>query len=161
MLTRIILFICLFTSGFLFSQEFLQLETINDPETLKFGLRSKVTLRTKTNKDWQTIKLERLLFNDTVIVHTNGLLHLDEITDLRLNRPVVLALSRGAQTFGSAWLVYGSISGELFRNRVEWASIGFGVGSIIAGYLFKKAFYHRNVKLGSRYRLRLMDLRVY
>ena len=142
-------------------QQFLQLETINDAETKKYPLGTSITLKTKQLDEWQTIKTESFLYDDQTIVYDGGLLHLEDITAVLEHRTAVNVLSRSLTTFGTAWLVFGLFTGKLDKDEnTGYSDLAIGVSSVAAGWALRKAFYKRSYKMGSRYRLRLIDLRM-
>jgi hypothetical protein len=118
-------------------------------------------VKTKSNEDWQKIRLKDFIYTDSIILIEEGFIKLSDITQMRDTRPIVNNIARGAQTFGTAYLIYGllgslSDSGQKF----QLSDAVFGAGAISLGWIFKKAFYIRDYKMGSRYRLRLLDLRI-
>lgn len=144
-----------------YSQQFLQLETINDPESMKFTLGQSLLVKTKTNDEWHKITLKEFLYKDSIIIVEEGFLKVTDITQIRDTRPAVNAIARVAQTFGTAYIVYG-LFGSLADNgqKFQVSDALIGGGAIGFGWAFKKAFYIRDYKMGSRYRLRLLDLRI-
>ena len=143
------------------AQQFLQLETINDPESMKFSLGESLIVKTKTNDEWHKITLKEFLYSDSIILIEEGFLKITDIIEIRDTRPVVNALARAAQTFGTAYIVYGLL-GSLSDNgnKFQASDAAIGGGAIALGWAFKKAFYIRDYKMGNRYRLRLLDLRI-
>jgi fermentation-respiration switch protein FrsA (DUF1100 family) len=151
----------LFVIGNCFSQQFLQLETINDPKSMKFSLGESLLVKTRTNDEWHKITLKEFLYTDSIILVEEGFLKVYDITQIRDTRPAVNAIARAAQTFGTAFIVYGFL-GSLADNgqKFQASDAIIGGGAIAFGWAFKKAFYIRDYKMGSRYRLRLLDLRI-
>lgn len=145
----------------LHAQQFLQLETINDPESKKFSIGESIFIKTITNDEWHKITLKEFLYKDSIILIDEGYLKTSDITHVKDTRPVVYALSKAFQTFGAGYIVYGVIGS--FSDRGDKFSVEdalIGSSAIAVGWAFKKAFYIREYKMGKRYRLRLMDLRI-
>lgn len=144
-----------------FAQQFLQLETINDPESIKYSLGETMLVKTETNDEWHKIKLKEFIYKDSIILLEEGFLKITDITAIRENRPAVNILAKTAQTFGTAYLVYGLL-GSLADdgNKIGLGDVAIGGGAIGLGWAFKKAFYQRDYSIGSRYKLRLLDLRI-
>ncbi len=152
--------ICFFPFS-IFCQQFLQLETINDPSTEKYSLGQTIVVKLKNNDEWQAIKMQSFLYKENIIVLENGIINLDDIIAVQKSRPAVNVLSKMLMTFGSAWLVFGLLSGELSKNKDSgYADLAIGVTSFAAGWGVGKAFNKRVYNIGSRYRLRLIDLRM-
>jgi hypothetical protein len=144
------------------SQEYLQIEMVNTPESIKIPLGYKFTVKTKSLNEWHTIRSNRFLYKDSTIVYDDGFLHLRDITDIQRTRPPVRALGLSLKTFGGGWLLFGGISGELYKNKqLNTRDLSVGLGSFAAGWLVEKLFYKHTLKIGKRYRVRLLDLRVY
>jgi hypothetical protein len=101
------------------------------------------------------------LYKENIIVYQGGFLRLEDIHLIRETRPAVNVLSKMLMTFGSAWLVYGLLSGQLGKDPVSgYSDLIIGTTSLALGWGVGKAFYKRDYKMGSRYRLRLIDLRM-
>jgi hypothetical protein len=143
------------------AQEYLQVETINDPLTLKYPLGSTILIKKVDSEDWEKIKLLKFLYPENTIVYDGGFLKLEDIHMVRETRPTVNVLSKMLMTFGGAWLVYGLLSGQLDKDAVSgYADLAIGTSALVVGWGVGKAFYKRDYKMGSRYRLRLIDLRM-
>ena len=142
-------------------QEYLQIEMHNDPETIKYGLGQKITLKTQQTDEWQTIVLRKFIYDSGTILHDQGMIQLTDITAIRETRPGVGALSLALTTFGGGWLIFGIISQGL-DNKAEFGSreVIIGVSALAMGWGVKKAFYKREYTIGKRYKLRLLDLRM-
>jgi p-aminobenzoyl-glutamate transporter AbgT len=158
---NILLIICFFCFNYVNGQQFLQIETINDPQTQKYNLGETIKIKKKDSNEWQSIRMLKFLYNDNVIVYDEGFLNINDIEAIRETRPVVNILSKMMMTFGAVWLVYGGLSGQLDRDPVSgYADLAIGTSSLVAGWGIGKAFYKRDYKIGSRYKLRLLDLRM-
>lgn len=161
---------CIFTTLFvccllnLCAQQFVQLETINDPETLKFNLGEKITFKMAGGDQWTRKRISSLLFKDTTIVFDDGLVHLNDISHIQLTRPYADIIGKGFMAFGVSWFVFGglaALTSQDERTKFGWDSFAIGASAAGTGYLFRKLFYKRTVKMGERYRLRMLDLRMY
>lgn len=153
--------LAMFCLGNASAQEFLQIETINDPQTQKYMLGETVLIKRKGSEDWEKIKMNKFLYAENIIVYDGGFLNINDIEVIRETRPAVNVLSKMMMTFGSVWLVYGLLSGQLDKDPVSgYADLAIGVSTLAVGWGVGKAFYKRDYKMGSRYRLRLIDLRM-
>ena len=68
MFNKCLICFLLFTSCTLWSQKYLQLETINDPQTLKYTENDKLTFRSVSLPDWQSRRIERLVIPDSLVI---------------------------------------------------------------------------------------------
>jgi hypothetical protein len=158
-----ILLLCVFLlcGKHLMSQQFLQLETINDPETKKFSINTKFTYKSIHEEVWQSRIIDALLYKDSTVLFQDGMIKLNEIKAIQLKRPMADLTGKTMMGLGVTWLVYGSL--DALRDNGEalgGSEIIISVTSIATGFLIRKLFYKRTVNMGSRYRLRLMDLRL-
>lgn len=140
-----------------FSQKYLQIETYNDPKTIKIVQGEKIAYKLKTSDDWFDGKIEKLLVEENTIVFENAFVRLEDITHIMRYRPFANYIGSGLMTFGTAWLVFGSI-GTLAKGDDFGPAIIIGGGAIAIGWLMRKLFYKRPIEMGKRYRLRLIDL---
>ncbi len=153
------LLLCVFNTSN--AQEYLQLETINDPQTQKYALGETILIKRSNSEEWEKIRLGKFLYTENTIVYDGGFLKLEDIQLIRETRPAVNVLSKMLMTFGGAWLVYGLLSGQLDKDAVSgYTDLAIGTSALALGWGVGKAFYKRDYKMGSRYRLRLIDLRM-
>lgn len=144
----------------LHSQVFLQLEEAKEVKAHKFYEGDIVMIKTdKFPKLWQRHKLERFLVEEQVLVTSEGLLELKEITHIKLYNSTLAYLGKGFMTFGSGWFLFGGL-GSLYEMRLimTGAQIGLGGAALVVGYLFWRYASRRTVKLGKNNRLRLLDI---
>jgi hypothetical protein len=136
---------------------------INEPETWKYPLGSKITIRLKNDDEWRNFVLMYFNYKEKSIkVDDGSTIRLEEIDIIQKTRPEVGIASKMFMTFGVAWLGFGLITGELGKNKDSgYSDLAIGLSSVGLGYGMHKAFYKRKFKIGTRYRLRLLDLRVY
>ena len=144
------------------AQVFLQLEMKNDPETLKFRRGDVLTFRTKSQpKEWVSKEIIDIKVSENVIVFEEGFRHIDEIIALRLHRKTLDDLTRMVQKFAIGWLVIGGLALLVVPNStIPLGALLISSASFYSGgWVLNKLFKYRVVKMGSRYRLRLLDLR--
>lgn len=144
------------------AQVFMQLEMKNDPETLKFRRGDMLTFRTKSQpKDWISREIIDIKVSENVVVFEDGFRHLDEIIAVRLHRKTFDDLTRMIQKFAIGWFVIGGLSLLVVPNStVPLGALVISSVSFYSGaWVLNKLFKYRVVKMGSRYRLRLLDLR--
>ncbi len=143
------------------AQEFLQLETKNDPSTIKYPIGSTIKIKKLGSKEWSTIKILGFSYADTSIVYEEGKLSLSTISEVQRSRPGVSVAGKMLMVFGTTWLTYGAIAGELDKDPVSgYSDLAIGVSTVALGLGLNTFFKDRKFKIGTRYRLRLIDLRL-
>jgi len=165
-MTQIILFrnffltVLLLASGNTVSaQVYLYLEDMMQVKAIKIPQGASVSIKTIENPEWTNYQLQRLLPEDNVIIHPNGMINLNEITHLRMQRKWVTALGSSLQTFGVAWGVYGLIALASSTGTVELSVVAVGsLVPIAAGYIMKKLWKYKKYKINSKHRLKILDL---
>ena len=162
--TQMLIYIFLFLGSFnICAQRILQLEMINDPETIKYYEGMDITFKVQNSEEWHTRVIERIMINEQAIVFNEGFYKINEITAIQNKRLGVLLFSGAITTFGTAWLGFGAIEEVARKGRQSDAKTWVIGGSAAAlGYGMRKLFYKHNKPLNSnRYRLRLLDLSLY
>lgn len=158
-------FICIFILVCFYhqihGQVFLQLNRYANPESKRFYEGQKLSYKTSEfPNDWFTKKIERFIIKDSIVVFDEGSLFINEITDLRIHKPVAQSIGNKLIQFGVLWMAYGGIihlyDGD--RNPFGWREAGIGLGSMTTGWLIKKIFYTKNYKINQKNRLKIMDL---
>lgn len=151
-------FICLFLSP-LQSQSYLQLETVNDPTSIKYPINSKITFKSTGLDEWQTRKIQSLIVKDSIVIFDDGFYTLRQFSEVQTYRPMAGIVGKGLFTFGSSWMLFGVID-EVYNPGRQFTkqTVSIGLTSMLVGYGINKFFFKRKHKLGSRYRLRLLDL---
>lgn len=141
------------------SQTYLYLEDMTQVRAIKIPVGSTISIKTVDNSEWTSYNISRLLDQDGLIIHTNGMIEIADITHLRRQRPWVKALAYSLQTFGVAWGLYGGIvllanpSGTTLPIVLTWSAI-----PIAAAFLMKKIWLYKKYKIGSKNRLKILDL---
>jgi hypothetical protein len=160
---KILVFLLILIPYFLSSQRILQLEMVNDPETMKYYEGMEITFKIKGSDEWLTRTIEIIMINEQAIVFNEGFYKLDEITAIQNKRFGVLIFSSVMTTFGTAWLGFGAIEELAFAGKQHTAKTWIiGGTAALLGYGMRKLFYKHNKKLNSgRYRLRLLELSMY
>lgn len=163
---RVYLFLLLFLSTHFFpliGQRILQLEMVNDPETVKYYEGMEITFKVKNSESWHTRIIERIMIGEQAIVFNEGFYKIDDISAIQSKRFGVLLFSGAMTTFGTAWLGFGAIEEVARKGRQSDAKTWVIGGTAAAlGYGMRKLFYKHNKPINNeRYRLRLLDLSIY
>jgi hypothetical protein len=141
-------------------QEFLQIETKNDPISLKIQRGDSFKCKTASGEILK-IRIQNFDYADTSIISEDGKLLLRDISEIIIYRPTVNVMSKMLMVFGGTWLLYGGLTGQLDKDPISgYSDLAIGTSSVALGWGLGKAFNKRTYKIGSRYRLRLIDLRL-
>jgi len=151
-------FALLFISS-LSSQSYLQLETINDPISVKYPVNSRITFKSTSLDEWQTRRIQSFIVKDSVVIFDDGFYTLRQFSEVQTYRPMACIVCKGLFTFGSSWMLFGVID-EVYSPGRQFTkqTAAIGLTSMIVGYGINKFFFKRKHKLGTRYRLRLLNL---
>lgn len=151
--------ICLYCSTQ--AQSVLQLEMINQPQVKKYWEGSELTFKIKGSDDWLERRIESIMITDSALVFNEGFFKLKDITSIQTKRIEIAVLSGSLQSFGAGWLGFAAID-EISRKGQQTTTKTWVIGStaFITGWALRKLFYKRTHPLGSRYRLRMLDLSV-
>ncbi len=110
-------------------------------------------------EDWQTIKIERIMDDEKIILYDGGMIKLTDITEIRRTRSWANVVGYMLQTFGVAWFAFGGVAHfgtDSFDFGVDTAVIG-GT-AIVSGWLIRKLFKFKKYKIGKKVRLKILDL---
>ena len=143
------------------SQVFLQLERYNNPKSIKFYEGDKLEFRLKEFPDtWRSGMIIDLKPEEQLVLFQETYYHINDFSELRLRYPAVKSIGNKLMQFSGAWYLYGGIaslaSSEYGMSKKE-ILLGGSVAAL--GFLTKKLFYKKRVKLGNKKRLRVMDIR--
>lgn len=140
-------------------QVYLYLEDMMQVQAIKIPEGASISIKTLKATRWTNYRIEKLYAEDNIIIHSNGMIDLADVTHLRIQRKWVVALGSSLQAFGSAWAVYGLIILAANPSVVQLSSIA--VGSLIpiaAGYIMKKIWKYKKYKINQKTRLKILDL---
>lgn len=142
------------------SQVVLYFEKMSDVTPQKIYAGQKISVKLKGyQEDWTTVKIERILKDENIILYDGGMFDLEDIIYIRMTRPWASTISVSMISFGTSWLVYGGIAHfavGTFTFGLDTAVIG--AGSIIGGWLIRKLFRWKKYKIGKKNRLKILDL---
>lgn len=141
-------------------QKVLLLEDRAEIRPIKFYEGQEIDVKLKEYpKDWETLKIERFLDEEQIIVAENGMYKLSEISHVRIERKIIKNIYLATTSLAVSGLVFGGI-GELYNGRPAGA-LGVAVLSGIVygtGWLINKLLRYRKYKLGNKYRLKILDV---
>jgi len=151
----------LFWSGNLFGQLelFLQLEHTHTDEVVKFYPGDKITFSTPDLPDeWQTSRIKQFKPELNLIVFESGYLEPSDIHSIKLKNKRANLFGHLFSKFGTAWVVFGAIA-VAQGDDISVSQYVIGGVAIALGWLLRKVFGKKKIKMGKRNRLRIMDIR--
>jgi len=110
--------------------------------------------------DWRMQKMFEIMPKENVVIFDENFFKPEEISMIQLRRPWAKSLGNKMMQFAAVYYVYGGIitlapnDTSMNKNQIL---LGGGIAS--GGFLLKKLFYKRNIKLGKNFNLRIVDLR--
>lgn len=152
------LFLCFFMGSE--AQTFVQLEVFNSLTNVKYAPGQKIVFKTKQfPKEWRSEKVERIMYDENIIVFQQGIVDVEDITHVKTRNQVSYALSRVLYSFAVVSLIYGGI-GDIVTQQLSPGLFLFTIPPAILGFFLDKVVTPKVYKLGSNSRLRLLDLRM-
>ncbi|NNF22396.1 MAG: hypothetical protein HKN67_10660 [Saprospiraceae bacterium] len=158
-LKLILLFFCMNGNA----QVFLQIETRNQPQSIKIPEGEILHFTLKEYPDvWRSERIHSINYEENLIVLEEGFYKIDDIAKVRLFRKWAKGLGYGLMQFSAGWFLYGGIA-SLASSEYTMSKREIIIGGAIAaaGFLINKLLYKRNIKLGKQHRLRIVDIRMF
>ena len=141
------------------SQILLQLEKYKVDKPQKFYIGQEITFKMRDYPDeWRKEKIERLLYDEQLIVTDMGLVPLGDISHFRTYNMKVYYAAAAMQSFAAVYMVYGGIAMLATDFRFTGVQLILGGGAYVGGWLLKKLFYKNTYALGDKHRLRILDI---
>ncbi len=143
------------------AQVYLQVEKFNSPQTIKLIVGSPLEFRIHAYpKTWRKGTIDYILYDEQTIAVDGDIFHVDELKDIRFDRPWAKQIGASLITFSGVWFTYGLLI-TAFDDNFEFGvdTVVVGAGSFVIGYILRKFFGKKKFKLGKNSRLRVVDLR--
>jgi hypothetical protein len=144
-----------------FSQKFLQIETYGKPKAEKLFIGQGITYQLKDSKDWHYVVIEDLIIDQQLIQTVRGYLKLSDIAELREERGWPQVLKTSLYTFGAGWSLFAAV-GFATDGRPETSyrkgDAILTASTLASGWLVSKIFKYKNIKLGKRKNLRMIEI---
>jgi hypothetical protein len=154
---------CFFIVSLAFSQKVLKLDTPKKPSKMSFLIGETITFRledTKENPVWYTERILDFDVDKGTIVFDKWQIHYQDITHVRNGRARQRARTTGAmlKTFGVGLIGFSTL-GRLTKNCPNCnEALVAGAGSTLVGWLIQKISGPKSYKIGTKNKLRLLDL---
>lgn len=142
------------------TQVVLYVEIMTEQKPIKYYEGQSLMYRsTEFPKDWQVMKIERLMEEEKVILFDGGMLNLADIKEIRRTRPWATVTGYMLQTFGVAWFGFGGLA-HFTTDSFDFGVDTFVIGTtaIGSGWLIRKLFRYKKYKIGKKVRLKILDL---
>ncbi|MFZ1706142.1 MAG: hypothetical protein WAT79_17485 [Saprospiraceae bacterium] len=142
----------------MYAQKLLQIEDPKEVETIRYYEGQKITFRSKESQDeWQTKKIKTIMVEESVIIFSDGFMHISEISHIRHPLPLRQIAGKLLMSFGGAWLVYGGIALAVGLPNVVAKDLMIGLVPLVGGWVIQKFAYH-TYEIGKNGRIRLLDI---
>ncbi len=146
------------------AQVYLQMEKRGSARTTKFRPGDVLTWRMHGDKHWYQAELIRLIPEDSLVVFADRYVSLGQIAAIRSfararwSKPLAYQL----YLFGASWSGYALLAALLDEtDPYGRGDLAVTLSALTAGLLIRQAFKQRTFRMGKRWRLRIVDLRVH
>jgi hypothetical protein len=140
------------------SQVILQLEIKNEVEAIKFLPGQDLVIKTKDIPEWEKRSIVRFIPETNLVVFDDGVVTLNEITHVKLPNQVASMAGKAFTTFGSGWLLFGSIAHLARGDEFTWSTFAIGAVAVGIGILFSRIASKRKFTIGKNANLRIIDI---
>ncbi|MBK9152356.1 MAG: hypothetical protein IPM26_15865 [Saprospiraceae bacterium] len=141
------------------SQVLMQLEIFKEVKAIKYYPGDVIHYKVKQfPKDWRQSKIERILFDEKMLITNDGLVKLEDITEFRVYKPNVYALGLRLIQAGVVWWTYGAIIHIFTENKFTWSTFAIGATAAGIGFILKKWVSRRTFKIKKNANLRILDV---
>ena len=153
-------FFCATLSG---QSIYLQLEEINTFNSYQYYPGDKIEFSTKDYPNtWRKDRIQKIMPEDGLIILSEGYMTTDDFHSIRRSNTAVLVVGTALGTFGTTWLGFGLL-GTLGDSdfTLGGREITIGVVAVTLGWVMRKFFGKKRNDLGSLYKLRIIDVRMF
>lgn len=144
------------------AQKVLQIEKYGNPKSEKIHIGSILDYRLAGEEDFREGYIEDFKVEDSLIVFGDRYVNVNDIAELRFPRSWGKAAGISLMIFGGSWsglaLLGYATDGDPNTNYSR-RDAAVSIVSAGLGYALAKLIRYRKVRIGKRFRLRLMDLR--
>jgi hypothetical protein len=144
------------------AQKVLQIEKYGSPKTEKIHIGSVIDYRLEGEENFREGYIEDIRVEDSLIVFGDRYVNVHHIAELRFPRSWGKVVGTSLMIFGGSWsglaLLGYATDGDPETNY-STTDAAVTVVSAGLGYALAKLVRYRKVRVGKRYRLRLLDLR--
>lgn len=156
----------MFSPFLVFTQKVLQVEKIGSAKTQKFTIGDGITYKLQDDDIWYNAVIEDIKAEEGFLIFNDRLVRVEAIEALQFNDSRRWSRNLGLQlyTFAAGWTFFGIADHLIFNQNENRASIPLIVipasTALVSGFLIQRIFRQRTLKMGNKYRLRLLDLTI-
>jgi hypothetical protein len=155
----IILLLCCLSAKNIAAQKYLQIEKRNSTKVRRFVEGDVIAYKMKGKQEgWKTEEIQKIMVENNILIMPNGMIKISDIDKLRFERYFTNAAQKSLYTFGMTWAFWKTVATVLKRDSFERRDAVIIGTSLGAGYLIRKLFKYRTMKMGYKRRLRVIDL---
>ncbi|HQU60705.1 MAG: hypothetical protein KDD02_02170 [Phaeodactylibacter sp.] len=144
------------------AQKVLQLEKYGSARTTKIFIGDPITYKLRGSETFNSGYIENIRLEDSLLVLADRYIHVYDITTLRYERAWPRVAGKSLFWFGSAWSGFAAVGftfdGDPDTNY-RWADAIVTLSSWGLSFAIPKLFGHKDIRIGKRRRLRLLDMR--
>lgn len=144
-----------------FAQEFVQLEMLNSTKRIKYGVDDKLVFKTKAFPDrWQKRRITKFDHVNQIIFFERGMEYMDDITQIRIFKPLPYMLAKSLYLFSLRSLVFSGIIKVIDKEPIRLNDAVFTVFPAALAFFLDKVVAYKTYTIGRGTRLRMLDLRM-
>lgn len=156
---KLLLFIFINISVSLNGQILMQLEIPHEVNAIKFYEGSVLKFKSRQFPDeWQVKTIDRILFDEKILLFSDGMLELSEITHVQMVNGTAKGIGKLFTGFGGGWLLFGGIAAITNKNKFDFQTAAIGVLSGGIGLLISNVFSKKTYTIGKNGNLRIIDI---
>lgn len=141
------------------SQILLQLEFYDNPKSIKYKIGEQLIFKTEESAQWKTKRIEKLDYDNQIIIFTSSYQDLNEITQVKRHKRWVKQLGLKLMQFSAAWFLYGGIAHFAVDDfDFGYDTLGIGGGALLTGYIMYKFAGTKTYDVKNKERLRIIDI---
>ncbi len=160
-LTTLLFAVCCLLPAVLPAQKFIQLEKTNRVKTIKFYVGQDLVYRLKGENEWFTSTITDVQMDSQLVALDWKTMPVTNIEAIRLQHAGILrGLGPSFMIFGASWAGF-SLIGAAFDDYKLTAGTAIVSGAgIVSGFILHRIFKNKKVKMGTRRRLRAVEVPV-
>ncbi len=142
-------------------QKVLQIERYGSPVTQKLFIGDALTYRMEGDELWYDGYIEDILVEEKIVLLGQRYLPLDTIAALRWDRTGPRVIGASLLVFGAGWTgsaLIGKLTDGDPDTEYNARDAAIGGTSMLLGLGIPRLFRYKKIRMGRRFRLRLLDL---
>lgn len=140
------------------AQTVLYLEQMTEVKAMKFYEGQTIQIKSKIDPEWHKVKMEEIREKEKIIIYEGGMIELEDITHLRMERGAIVVLSAALKTSATSVAVIGTLSQFTDNPPRMLGVLGFSGGAYLLSRLIDRLFRYKVYRINRKNRLRIIDL---